>query len=213
MADELVPGLPFPWTVDYGALELCCGVTVTSGGPGVTCQAELHPSPPFYPLCPVAATEASTTADLGCPEAVLAGAGVSPLVECQPGQACGPPRASKLSPRRWRWEVGRGWKLGAGHCRHHHPGPARLWGAERTHCPVPAPGWRPSFRYYSKWAALFGAVISVVIMFLLTWWAALIAIGVVLFLLLYVIYKKPGARGSGVPSCPEAAKPPTGHSA
>jgi sodium/chloride transporter 3 len=35
-------------------------------------------------------------------------------------------------------------------------------------------------------------VISVVIMFLLTWWAALIAIGVVLFLLLYVIYKKPG---------------------
>ncbi|KAB1274678.1 Solute carrier family 12 member 3 [Camelus dromedarius] len=57
-----------------------------------------------------------------------------------------------------------------------------------------SPGWRPSFRYYSKWAALFGAVISVVIMFLLTWWAALIAIGVVLFLLLYVIYKKPGVR-------------------
>lgn len=56
----------------------------------------------------------------------------------------------------------------------------------------PHPGWRPSFRYYSKWAALFGAVISVVIMFLLTWWAALIAIGVVIFLLLYVIYKKPG---------------------
>lgn len=58
----------------------------------------------------------------------------------------------------------------------------------------PHPGWRPSFRYYSKWAALFGAVISVVIMFLLTWWAALIAIGVVLFLLLYVIYKKPGVQ-------------------
>ncbi|KAF5919684.1 hypothetical protein HPG69_000285 [Diceros bicornis minor] len=60
-------------------------------------------------------------------------------------------------------------------------------------------GWRPSFRYYSKWAALFGAVISVVIMFLLTWWAALIAIGVVLFLLLYVIYKKPEVNwGSSV---------------
>lgn len=71
----------------------------------------------------------------------------------------------------------------------------------------PHPGWRPSFRYYSKWAALFGAVISVVIMFLLTWWAALIAIGVVLFLLLYVIYKKPGVRfkllrGSGAPFSP-----------
>ncbi|XP_008833144.1 solute carrier family 12 member 3 isoform X5 [Nannospalax galili] len=62
-----------------------------------------------------------------------------------------------------------------------------------------SPGWRPSFRYYSKWAALFGAVISVVIMFLLTWWAALIAIGVIFFLLLYVIYKKPEVNwGSSV---------------
>lgn len=71
------------------------------------------------------------------------------------------------------------------------------------------PGWRPSFRYYSKWAALFGAVISVVIMFLLTWWAALIAIGVVLFLLLYVSYKKPGVWSQvaqGLPSPPEGAK-------
>lgn len=74
----------------------------------------------------------------------------------------------------------------------------------------PHSGWRPSFRYYSKWAALFGAVISVVIMFLLTWWAALIAIGVVVFLLLYVIYKKPGAcvglPERGVPHSPEATK-------
>lgn len=53
-------------------------------------------------------------------------------------------------------------------------------------------GWRPSFRYYSKWAALFGAAVSVVIMFLLTWWAALIAFSVVIFLLGYVLYKKPG---------------------
>uniref|UniRef100_A0A8C0FL93 Solute carrier family 12 member 3 n=1 Tax=Bubo bubo TaxID=30461 RepID=A0A8C0FL93_BUBBB len=52
-------------------------------------------------------------------------------------------------------------------------------------------GWRPSFRYYSKWAALFGATVSVVIMFLLTWWAALIAFGIVIFLLGYVLYKKP----------------------
>ncbi|KAM4801130.1 solute carrier family 12 member 3 isoform X6 [Urocitellus parryii] len=62
-----------------------------------------------------------------------------------------------------------------------------------------SPGWRPSFQYYSKWTALFGAVVSVVIMFLLTWWAALIAIGVVIFLLLYVIYKKPEVNwGSSV---------------
>ena len=73
------------------------------------------------------------------------------------------------------------------------------WAAPR---PAPRPssgrsvclraGWRPSFRYYSKWAALFGAAISVVIMFLLTWWAALIAFGIVIFLLGYVLYKKPG---------------------
>ncbi|NXX84349.1 S12A3 protein, partial [Urocolius indicus] len=54
-----------------------------------------------------------------------------------------------------------------------------------------SPGWRPSFQYYSKWAALFGATVSVVIMFLLTWWAALIALGIVIFLLGYVLYKKP----------------------
>uniref|UniRef100_A0A8C9MQU3 Solute carrier family 12 member 3 n=1 Tax=Serinus canaria TaxID=9135 RepID=A0A8C9MQU3_SERCA len=54
-----------------------------------------------------------------------------------------------------------------------------------------SPGWRPSFRYYSKWTALFGAAVSVVIMFLLTWWAALIAFGIVIFLLGYVLYKKP----------------------
>uniref|UniRef100_A0A4W6EMX6 Solute carrier family 12 member 3 n=1 Tax=Lates calcarifer TaxID=8187 RepID=A0A4W6EMX6_LATCA len=46
-----------------------------------------------------------------------------------------------------------------------------------------SPGWRPSFRFYSKWLSLLGAVCCVVIMFLLTWWAALIAFGVVFFLL------------------------------
>ncbi|NWJ06620.1 S12A3 protein, partial [Crypturellus undulatus] len=62
-----------------------------------------------------------------------------------------------------------------------------------------SPGWRPSFRYYSKWAALFGATVSVVIMFLLTWWAALIAFGIVVFLLGYVLYKKPDVNwGSSV---------------
>ncbi|KAH1182178.1 hypothetical protein KIL84_009932 [Mauremys mutica] len=54
-----------------------------------------------------------------------------------------------------------------------------------------SPGWRPSFRYFSKWSALFGAVVSVVIMFLLTWWAALIVVGIILVSLAYVSYKKP----------------------
>ncbi|XP_071397644.1 solute carrier family 12 member 3 isoform X1 [Centroberyx affinis] len=62
-----------------------------------------------------------------------------------------------------------------------------------------SPGWRPSFRFYNKWASLLGAVVSVVIMFLLTWWAALIAIGIVLFLLGYALYKRPAVNwGSSV---------------
>ncbi|KAK2841825.1 hypothetical protein Q5P01_012025 [Channa striata] len=62
-----------------------------------------------------------------------------------------------------------------------------------------SPGWRPSFRFYSKWLSLLGAVCCVVIMFLLTWWAALIAFGVVLFLLGYTLYKKPDVNwGSSV---------------
>nr|XP_041574534.1 solute carrier family 12 member 3 isoform X2 [Taeniopygia guttata] len=69
------------------------------------------------------------------------------------------------------------------------PRPAPRPGSGR--CVCLRAGWRPSFRYYSKWAALFGAAVSVVIMFLLTWWAALIAFGIVIFLLGYVLYKKP----------------------
>uniref|UniRef100_A0A3Q3LZH2 Solute carrier family 12 member 3 n=1 Tax=Mastacembelus armatus TaxID=205130 RepID=A0A3Q3LZH2_9TELE len=56
-----------------------------------------------------------------------------------------------------------------------------------------SPGWRPSFHYYSKWTALFGAVISVVLMFLLTWWAALITFSIIFFLFGYVNYTKPTA--------------------
>uniref|UniRef100_H3CI37 Solute carrier family 12 member 3 n=1 Tax=Tetraodon nigroviridis TaxID=99883 RepID=H3CI37_TETNG len=62
-----------------------------------------------------------------------------------------------------------------------------------------SPGWRPSFKLYNKWLSLLGAVCSVVIMFLLTWWAALIAFGVVFILLGYTLYKKPDVNwGSSV---------------
>uniref|UniRef100_A0A7N9AQU7 Solute carrier family 12 member 3 n=1 Tax=Mastacembelus armatus TaxID=205130 RepID=A0A7N9AQU7_9TELE len=62
-----------------------------------------------------------------------------------------------------------------------------------------SPGWRPSFHYYSKWTALFGAVISVVLMFLLTWWAALITFSIIFFLFGYVNYTKPKVNwGSSV---------------
>ncbi|XP_031440768.2 solute carrier family 12 member 3-like [Clupea harengus] len=62
-----------------------------------------------------------------------------------------------------------------------------------------SPGWRPSYKYYSPWASLFGAVISVILMFLFTWWAALFTFCIILFLLGYVIYKKPQVNwGSSV---------------
>lgn len=125
-----------------------------------------------------------------------------------------PPRASRPAPGDAGWGAG-GHSLGpwlwARLALPPRPLPSSAGpGGSSRVCPptwVLRPGWRPSFRYYSKWAALFGAVISVVIMFLLTWWAALIAIGVVLFLLLYVIYKKPGvwsqvAQGLGLPNSP-----------
>ncbi|TNN52172.1 Solute carrier family 12 member 3 [Liparis tanakae] len=61
--------------------------------------------------------------------------------------------------------------------------------------------WAPAVldRFYSKWLSLLGSVICVVIMFLLTWWAALIAFGVVFILLGYTLYKKPAVNwGSSV---------------
>ncbi|XP_040886890.1 solute carrier family 12 member 3-like isoform X2 [Toxotes jaculatrix] len=62
-----------------------------------------------------------------------------------------------------------------------------------------SPGWRPAFHYYSKWTALFGAVISIVLMFLLTWWAALITFSIIFFLFGYVNYNKPKVNwGSSV---------------
>ncbi|XP_061578502.1 solute carrier family 12 member 3 [Cololabis saira] len=62
-----------------------------------------------------------------------------------------------------------------------------------------SPGWRPTFRFYNKWLSLLCAVVCVVIMFLLKWWAALIAIGIVMFFLGYTLYKKPAVNwGSSV---------------
>ncbi|XP_040886888.1 solute carrier family 12 member 3-like isoform X2 [Toxotes jaculatrix] len=62
-----------------------------------------------------------------------------------------------------------------------------------------SPGWRPEFHYYSKWTALFGSVVSLLLMFLLTWWAALITVSIIIFLFVYVNYNKPKVNwGSSV---------------
>ncbi|XP_068584270.1 solute carrier family 12 member 3-like [Cebidichthys violaceus] len=62
-----------------------------------------------------------------------------------------------------------------------------------------SPGWRPSFHYYSKWTALFGAAVSVALMIMFTWWAALITFGIIFLLFGYIYYKKPKVNwGSSV---------------
>ncbi|KAL9968356.1 hypothetical protein ACROYT_G026717 [Oculina patagonica] len=54
-----------------------------------------------------------------------------------------------------------------------------------------SPGWRPSFKYYNMWVSLMGALVCIVIMFLINWWAALVTIVIIIALYKYVDYKKP----------------------
>lgn len=53
-------------------------------------------------------------------------------------------------------------------------------------------GFRPSYRFFNKWLSLLGALMCLVIMFLLMWWAALATVIVCAALFLYMKYKKPG---------------------
>ena len=53
-------------------------------------------------------------------------------------------------------------------------------------------GWRPSFKYYSQWVALLGSGVCLVIMFVISWWAALITLVAVGALYKIVDWTKPG---------------------
>ncbi|XP_076640567.1 sodium chloride cotransporter 69 isoform X1 [Colletes latitarsis] len=52
-------------------------------------------------------------------------------------------------------------------------------------------GWRPTFKYYNMWLSLAGAILCISVMFLISWWTALITLCVVLALYLVVSYRKP----------------------
>ncbi|XP_018323226.1 bumetanide-sensitive sodium-(potassium)-chloride cotransporter isoform X2 [Agrilus planipennis] len=52
-------------------------------------------------------------------------------------------------------------------------------------------GWRPTFKYYNMWLSLMGAILCVLVMFLISWWTALVTFSVVLALYLFVSYRKP----------------------
>ncbi|XP_067144438.1 solute carrier family 12 member 2-like isoform X2 [Centruroides vittatus] len=54
-----------------------------------------------------------------------------------------------------------------------------------------SPGFRPSFKYYNMWLSLLGAILCLVIMFIIKWWAALTTFAVVQALFIYIYYRKP----------------------
>lgn len=52
-------------------------------------------------------------------------------------------------------------------------------------------GWRPTFKYYNLWLSLFGFIMCVAIMFLISWVMSLITFIVFFALYLLVVYRKP----------------------
>jgi len=54
-----------------------------------------------------------------------------------------------------------------------------------------SPGWRPAFKYYNAWVSLFGSILCIVVMFLMSWVTALATVVVAVFLYLYVSYNGP----------------------
>lgn len=54
-----------------------------------------------------------------------------------------------------------------------------------------ATGWRPAFKYYSKWMALVGTLLCLAVMFLINWITALITFVIVCFIYAYIHYRKP----------------------
>ncbi|CAH1407510.1 unnamed protein product [Nezara viridula] len=52
-------------------------------------------------------------------------------------------------------------------------------------------GWRPTFKYYNMWLSLLGAIMCTGIMFLISWWTALLTLCCILALYLIVSHRKP----------------------
>lgn len=51
-------------------------------------------------------------------------------------------------------------------------------------------------QYYNMWLSLAGALLCVFVMFVISWWTALITLACVLALYLIVAYRKPGRMSS-----------------
>uniref|UniRef100_A0A914X9Q7 Solute carrier family 12 member 2 n=1 Tax=Plectus sambesii TaxID=2011161 RepID=A0A914X9Q7_9BILA len=57
-----------------------------------------------------------------------------------------------------------------------------------------SPGWRPTFKYYNQWVSLFGGALCIVVMFVMSWWTALITAFVFVALFVYILHRKPEAN-------------------
>ncbi|XP_019869994.2 bumetanide-sensitive sodium-(potassium)-chloride cotransporter [Aethina tumida] len=55
-------------------------------------------------------------------------------------------------------------------------------------------GWRPTFKYYNMWLSLLGSIMCLMVMFLISWWTALLTFAAVLALYLIVSYRKPNVN-------------------
>ena len=53
-------------------------------------------------------------------------------------------------------------------------------------------GFRPSFKYYNMWISLLGAILCLIVMFIINWEAALATFCTVFALYIIVLYRKPG---------------------
>jgi len=62
-----------------------------------------------------------------------------------------------------------------------------------------SPGWRPSFKYFNKYSAGFGAFLCLTIMFLLDWTMALGANAIALSLFCYIQWKDPEVNWGAAP--------------
>nr|CAD7196808.1 unnamed protein product [Timema douglasi] len=53
-----------------------------------------------------------------------------------------------------------------------------------------SPGWRPAFKYYNAWVSLVGTLLCIAVMFLMSWWMALVTFFVVITLYLVELHVK-----------------------
>ena len=55
-----------------------------------------------------------------------------------------------------------------------------------------SPGFRPAFKYYNMWLSLVGAILCLVVMFIMDWSTALATFVIILALYLWILHRKPG---------------------